>query len=77
MRVSPLREKHSPDSCAMFTFSRRCEFPPADHIFRDPAAQFWKSAATPGGRREVLRPARDDVDTILNARKMHAIHGCI
>jgi len=76
MRVSPLREKHSPDSCAMFTFSRRYEFPPADHIFRDPAAQFWKSPLLPGtGEYCVLQ---GDMDTILNARKMRAIHArCI
>lgn len=27
----------------MLTFSRRYEFPAVDHIFRDPAAHFWKT----------------------------------
>lgn len=76
MQVSPLREKHSPNSCDVHILKALRILSAVDHIFRDPVAQFWKTSAASVAR--VLRSARWYKHDIKRWRNMlHLVYVCI
>lgn len=70
MRVSPLREKHWPNSCNVHILQVLRILPPLNHIFRSSAAQFWKITPVFCVRREYC-VLRGDADAILNTSEIH------